>query len=255
VEALRATGRPDLIEVANWLDNAEKAAVKAVLKFIGDSLKREGRISDGAASAIVNVKTEYIQSQQSLPPSTPEKSTTPLLDEYLSLLSNIADIASWRSALFLQGFIHSEDCSSLWLFDLKRDSESFAIRDLYPGPPSILIPGGTMIYLFDKTEDPEFRSLNSEIGESNNELPKRLSIEHRDEVVEICEDYINVKMWKSHEERGRRENVQIKYESTQEERIIDKKWAGIRKLITSFPVAVEERATALGDLRSLTHGK
>lgn len=252
VESLRASERPDLRELADWIDNAQDVAVKAIVKIIGDSLKRDGRISDSAEKAIIALKEGQARVPPLGVPTEPPRSKTPFLDEYLSLLSDIADLASFHHALLLKGFIHSDSSWSLWIFDLSKSPYIFNILKGFDTPPSIRLPVGINIFLFDERADSEFLSLNEELGRSNNELPKSLSLDQRDSVVEIYEDYIEVQAWKSKEVKVR-VGYRTEYESYIERRSVDKmKFPGIQKMIDSFPIAFQRREETLRYLRNQT---
>ncbi len=253
VQSFRASERPDLRELADWIDNAQNVAVKAIVKLVGDSLKRDGHISDSAEKAIIAVKEECARVPPLGVPPEPPRSKTPFLDEYLSIISDIADLASLRHALLLKGFIHSESSWSLWIFDLNKGGPyTFDIREgLFDAPPSIWLPEGINVFLFDERAESDFLSLNEELGRSNNDLPKSLSLDHRDKVMEIYEDYVEIEVWKTKEVKDR-VGHHTEYESYRERRDVDKDFAGIKKLIASFPIAFEKREKTLRDLHRLT---
>lgn len=115
VQVLRQSGTPDLVKLADWLDDAGNAAIKLVADIIAGSMKSSGKITHDAATKLLTVR-DQAAGATATPDEAPVFSATPFLDQYRDLINYVASVASWKYGLVLRGFLHSADCTSLWIF-------------------------------------------------------------------------------------------------------------------------------------------
>ena len=255
IAALRASGRPDLIEIANWMENAEQAAVKAIMRLIFGSLRTDGKITEQVSTQIVQAKTIFSAHPGRLKTETQVKSSSPYLDQYLELLNAIVEVGSWGEALLLQGFIHTAECASLWLFDPEKAPDVHKSIPIAYEPYILFRDSGVKIVLLDIVSDEKLRELNRKIGENPTSLPDSLKTTDRDLVIAIYEHDVEVEVTKTEMEHGRKINGKVSEwevkKPFRERRGINKDWSGISKLIQSFPIAIEERSDTIRRLIAL----
>jgi|SRR6266850_403534 len=255
IEALRASGRPDLIEIAKWIENAEQAAVKAIVRLIGGSFKTDGKITDQVSSQIVQAKATF-SAGTDRPKSEPRvKSSSPLLDRYLELLDVIVEVGWWGDALLLQGFIHTAECASLWLFDPEKTPDVHKSIGIPYEPYILFRDSGVKIVLLDAVSDEKLRELNRKIGENRTSLLDSLETKDKDLVIVIYEHDVELEVTKTEISHGRKIKDKVsEYEVKKlikERRGINKDFSGISKLIQSLPVAIEERSYTIRRLDGL----
>jgi hypothetical protein len=248
IEALRATKRPELEEIAQWIADAEDAAIKTIAKFIAESFKTKGQISEETAKRIVEFKNNLASRKSGA--SENEKPPTSFLEQYLELLNYIAVVGSWGPSLLLKGFIHSADCASLWRFDRKKTSELIIVSLMADHPYILVGNSAVQISLFPKVSDTELLALNEELGEHPDRLPKSLSIENGQTVIEVQDGQIEVEVTRKETKttkRGTREVVR----TDREKREIDKTFGGVAALVESLPIAIEARGKAFARLSKI----
>ncbi len=256
VESLRASGRPELIEVAQWLDNAQDAAVKTIVRLVSQSFKANGRITERTSREIVATK-EVFESSRHSGEEAPQRSATPLLDKYVEFLNPLVDVASWRRALILQGFLHTPDCCSLWTFNPEKNVELAVAKDRdisYIPIPSVT---GMKVFLLDRLNDDAFAEANERIGENPESLLSELVSITTQEVLAIHQHHIAVR-W----EEMRPNPVAASFGGAKERLVeqkgqlaLDKDFQGVYAMVQSFPKAIEAREKVLRRFDAATAGK
>ncbi len=153
VATLKASGRADLEEVARWIEDAEAEVVQAIARVLTQSMRGDSIISDAAAIEVVRLR-----GAPSLAHIKTTKSPHPFLDEYLGCLRMIVELGSWGPGLLLQGFVHSSECASYWIFDLSRGDPKFEISG---DPPRIAFNSQSLkVYLVDRLGTDDFKRIN-----------------------------------------------------------------------------------------------
>ncbi|MPZ44341.1 MAG: hypothetical protein GEV05_13220 [Betaproteobacteria bacterium] len=108
------------------------------------------------------------------------------LAEYAVLLDAVVAAGSTHRWLLLDGFLHSADCASLWLFDPKKLGEragsAIQVEQLLDDEPYIiLVNSGVEIFLFEKIAPEKLLALNEHLGASL-DLPPQLDYAARPQV-------------------------------------------------------------------------
>lgn len=256
IETLRATGKPKLIALADWISDAETTAVKLIAKTISQSIRANGIITNEAERTILDVKNSPPQ----ISPTDWPNSRTPFLDEYLELLEYIVSVGSRRERLLLQGFIHSSECSTLWIFEGNVDPHLEIQQTLLQTKPHITVSGANLeIRLLDKMTDDDISRLNTELGRNTGTLPSELRSEDAPQVLTVFEDVVELSVPKTVKkkayirEKGVRKTIEVdKTEWANEEERIDKtNHSGVQEMVHSLPIAIVAREAALTKLKDI----
>lgn len=162
VEVLRSSGRPELVEIATWVEDAEAATVRLIGKVIRSTLATGKPVSAADTQEILNIKGRA--SSGAAPTET--HSTHPYLDEYLNIIETIAELGSLRPYLLLQGFIHTGDCSSLWVFEMDKAPRTAIMTSMTTGNATISLGRTTShfdIFLLSPMDTAKITQLNEEL--------------------------------------------------------------------------------------------
>lgn len=88
-----------------------------------------------------------------------------LLAQYKRVLNTVILEGSAKPYLLLDGFLHNENCASLWKFDGEGKVNSLEITHSDDGKPCISFnDSGIEIYLFDKMDHAKRLALNEQLG-------------------------------------------------------------------------------------------
>ena len=104
---------PKIRELAQWFNDSEQAAIDFVLNIIWGGISKDGEITATTADKALKEK-ERLDKGGQIAPTLPAPET--FLDDYRAIIAAIAAPGSSGRALYLQGFLHTADCTSLWLF-------------------------------------------------------------------------------------------------------------------------------------------
>ena len=119
IRYLGNSGDPELLEIAKWIEDAEEQAVNLILELLGQGLRSTGTVDKTTAAEILKVRRSGPQATTD-PVSEALRDSSPYLAEYRRLAHTLTTLASWRRGLYVQGFIHRRECTSLWLFGAGR---------------------------------------------------------------------------------------------------------------------------------------
>ena len=98
------------------------------------------------------------------------------LAQYRRVINTIISGAATSPYLLLDGFLHTENCSSLWRFDSGGLVHVLEITNCADSRPCIsLSNSGVEIYLFWKMEHAKLRALNERLGWELDRLPDELN--------------------------------------------------------------------------------
>lgn len=255
VESLRASNNPELARIADWVADAETALIKSIAKIIAGSLRsNNGQISEDAARKIVEIKGTAKDIS-----STPEKnirSATPFLDQYVELLNYISFVGSWRHSLLLDGFLHSSDCSSLWLFSMDKDPVFQINKGMFDATESciLLSASNVEIYLLPKMKPKELTILNEELGLNKKVLPDRLTGKNRQQVLKVYDDDVEVRTLRYESKKNRRGYMEEEVIPEDVKLSIDKiNHSGIQALVKSFSPAIYAQEKSLSKLSQIVN--
>jgi hypothetical protein len=227
---------PRLRALGGWINDAEQKAIDSILAIITDSVKNEGRITPVTAEKILGVS-----SQPSDPASVPAHPPRTFLEQYLEFFRVVTSFGSLGKAIWLQGFLHSSECSSLWLFEDKKTPE---VRIGTVTGPDEIVYLNFEILIGKKLDDAEFRSQNRQIG--NNYTTWHQQVDRRSMLVlaGVYEDYIELNRTLVEPANRRRQR-----ETTVKEQVpFDERDKGVNSMAESLPIAMEERGSSLASL-------
>src|SRR6266480_2516608 len=162
VRFLEKSDDPEVRKYAAWIKDAEKEAVDLILDIITDGVRRDGKITSETAGRIRVAQGTSIakRSNATSPP------VSPFLEQYLDLLRTIVAIGSMRKAIYLQGFLHTSDCSSLWFFE-SDTTPKLALTRGVNDPYQIGYSARELkIFVFERMTDENFRAKNKAIGDN-----------------------------------------------------------------------------------------
>jgi hypothetical protein len=249
IRYLEASDDPNLREFAKWIKDAEEQAVNLVVELLGQSFKDNGRIDQSTADQIVAVRNAK---EPVAPPYERWRTQLPFLTEYARITATISTLAAWRRAIYLQGFFHSADQSTLWLFEDGK-TPSIDIEEGMGGPSSLHFNSAHIKVFFpDAMTTIELQDKNAQIG--NNYTAWRESVKNIDEldsVLYVSEDELGIDHWVIGEEQSFRGMVPTKTRVTSKV-FIEERSPGIDAMVQSLPAAIEARDKALATVRRKT---
>jgi len=230
VALLRSSGRPELVEMADWINDAGDAAVAAIVRLLGKSVRSGETISAQTAQQIVDLKKTP---QASGAQRDPNRDRWPFLMEYLDLMREIAMVGSWRRGLVLGGFFHSSKVSSLWVFDFPKEPDA-RLLTVPGGDASIVLNSDRNfeIFIMPPIDDAELIAVNKKLGGPANKIPDTLDRSQR--VQEIYEG-----------------TVVIKSATGAKDFDIDDPHEGSGEMVRTFQIALEARSVLLNQLKDL----
>jgi hypothetical protein len=249
VRFLEGSSDPRMQEAAKWINDAEKAAVDYVLNIIVGGFQRDGTISKRTADQILQGKEKFKNEGASAVRDSP--SATPFLDQYKELLSTIATLGSMRGAIYLQGFLHTPACSSLWRFAGKVPPALAVIQKPLVGLPYLGYERNdlTIFLIREKLVAEDFKARNKAIGNNYSVWQKTVIDDSMTEVVRISEDDIDLKHIQFKEEKVRKGTKKVREEVAEHIAFSDRT-AGVEAMIDSLPIALEARDYSLAALKT-----
>jgi hypothetical protein len=253
VRTLRTSGDPQLSAVADWLDNAEAAAVNAIVDLLGNSMRASGRISSASVKQLVEFTKTYTPIQETTP-TDGGYTANPFLEQYLVALKFVGTVGCWGSALLLDGFVHSPECSSLWGFSPGGKPTFTITSGQYDSPYISIIDSGCSVFLFDRFPVDTRLALNEEIGRDSDRLPAALGSGNRPKVLQVYEDSVALNVHTIGTKKGRRGPIQEMSVSRELTRI-DKSFGGLAAMLQSVSLGVAERAKTLERLKGVVGAK
>lgn len=252
IELLRRSGKVELIELADWIEDAPRAAAASIVDLLGHATSSGGGITPDVVREALKVKTGFRATEAD---EMPRMSRSPFLEKYQEVVAAIIAAGRWREGILLHGFIHTSECSSLWRFE--RECSVHAV-DEPGGLPSIRFRGsGCSVTLLNKVTDEELQDVNRQIGENPARIIAALTSKDDDEVVSVAETTVMVKGTRAVTKTKMDMTTFAKSEyhtterSTEPVDIDTRHWSGIESLIRSLPPALEARATSLTYLQGL----
>ncbi|NTV69133.1 MAG: hypothetical protein HGA71_03200 [Azonexaceae bacterium] len=251
VEMLRLAGYPEL---ADWLNDAGRKAVKVVARVVARSVGLKGRIDDEAAREIEAIRNRAPAGQGAGAVERDEDDSIAGL--YLLILNNIVAAGQAYPSLALDGFLHGDDCASLWTFDRGvRNLELALSIDPFSGKPYIALQNsGVEIHLLEKIGGEALIALNTQIG-NNPDVPQAaLATTGRPRVVAIYEHHLEVVVSQAVAAPTKRDPERKKLLETKSEIVIPGTHEGIQALMNSLAPALLARASSAERLKGLVKG-
>jgi hypothetical protein len=230
VALLRSSGRPELVAMADWINDAGDAAVALIVRLLGKSVRSGEAISAETAQQIVDLKQA---SQPGGASRDPDRDRWPFLMEYLELMREIAMVGSWRRGLVLGGFLHSSAVSSLWVFDFPKEPDVRLTG--IPGYDASIVMNGDRnfeVFIMPPLDDAALIAINKKLGGPANKIPDTLDRSRR--VEEIYEG-----------------KVVIKSATGTQDFDIEDPHEGSGEMIRTFPIALQARSVLLNQLQDL----
>lgn len=185
-EALEAAGYDEL---AKWVRDAPRQALKKAVRIVMRALGFKGKVDKETADELAKLKKEV--EAKGTAPEAEEEEDDSALAQYLAALNTIIAAGSQQGYLLLDGFLHTDDCASLWVFDKKKavgkDGIELKIRDFGGSEPYIILENdGVHIYLLPKMDRARLLELNERLGRGRG-LPAELSVDDKPRVQFIYE--------------------------------------------------------------------
>jgi hypothetical protein len=250
VAALREGGYE---EAARWLNDAPKQAVEKVAKIVMRALGFKGKVDEQAGKEIGAI----IKSAPANQVGGPEKDTTDEsnLAQYLVMLNSVIAAGSSGRYLLLDGFLHTDDCASLWKFDATEKTGELSIQTLLDEERYIdLRKTGVEIYILPKMALAELIALNKKLGENPDLYAKDLDAKEKPLVRLIYEYRIQtVTTGTKTVRKGKRGERQEPVEIPSEIEISGNQ--GVKAMLDSLRAALAARAQSVAELKELTKPK
>jgi hypothetical protein len=110
------------------------------------------------------------------------------LAQYKRVVNTIIDEGGISPHLLLDGFLHTENCASLWIFSPTARGGELDISTAYGEEPCLSFrDAGVEIYLFEKMERGKLLELNSRLGRNPDTCPEELETQWKPFVHSIFE--------------------------------------------------------------------
>jgi hypothetical protein len=237
-EALEAAGYDEL---ARWVRDAPRQAIRKVVRIVMRALGFKGKLDKKDADEIAKLKKET-EAQPPAPEAEEEDDSA--LAQYLLALNAVVAAGSGRGYLLLDGFLHTDDCASLWVFNqekaAQKDGIALEISDFGGGAPYIIPDGaGVQIYLLPKMERAKLLELNEQLGRSPG-LPAELRTDDKPRVQFIYEHRLQTRQMVTKTAGGKRPRAIRREEDG--ELAITRAPEGIAAMFDSLRPALEARA-------------
>ena len=240
VRMLERSDNPQLQDLAKWINDAEGRAVDLVLETLARVFKSGGKLDQSTADEIAKIKS----GQTALPPAPPYEAwtaTAPYLVVYARFCAATARLAAWRGAIYLDGFFHSENCTSLWIFE-SREVPKIDIAQTSGDAELLPIGLDIKIFILPRLSDQDRDAANARLGSNFTAWSKATTLGDLDEVKYVTEDEITVYEWR----RG--PGSRSKKQELTVHPILDRD-AGLGALYESLEPAIEARDRVLTAVR------
>jgi hypothetical protein len=247
-EALEAAGYPEL---AKWIRDAPRQALRKAVRIVMRALGFKGKVDKEAADELVKLQRETQASAQT--PEEEVQEDDSALGQYLATLNAVLTAGSQQQYLLLDGFLHTDDCTSLWVFDKEKAASKvdleLKIDDFGGTEPYILLQNvGVRIYLLPRMSLARLLELNEQLGKGHS-LPAEVSIDDKPRVQFIYETRIRTLRQTVTKKKSRSGSEREIRKTVDEDKDIAKAPDGIRALFSSLPASLQARAKYADDLR------
>jgi hypothetical protein len=238
---------PELRELAAWIKDAEGRVVDLILDAMGQSLRTTGDI--GAAKE--QLQQMHSASQTGAPPDPLNAwlHSAPWLVEQARVVRTVASLAAWRRAIYLKGFFHDADCTSLWHFSTTTALDIHIVDSVLGGHELSSVGTELKIYLSPTIETPKLVELNRSIGANYSQWLAASNLDSLDRVHTIAEDSVTIAREVHVEKVGRRGSKTMSSETTFIKLPIENRKPAYDALLTSLPVALDARDHELHEVR------
>jgi len=180
------------------------------------------------------------------------------LAQYLTVVNSIIAAGSTRPyLLLLDGFIHSDECASLWKFDSRKKNIELQLTSIGGGEPSIFFyNSGVEIYIFGKLEREKLLKYNELFGANPESYPtEELDTLNKPLVRDIYEHRVGVVAnTLKHVRPGRRGERWEPEVKTLDPFEIPGDHMGVKQMLSSLQPALEARARSAEALKKAIAG-
>lgn len=248
VEMLRQAGYDEL---ADWLNDAGKKAVKVVAKVVARSIGLKGKVDKDTAKEIEEIRKSTPAKGGAVATETEEDDA--IAGQYLVILSNIVAGGLAYPALVLDGFLHTDDCASFWTFDnsVKDIQLEISIDPFTKKPYITLTNSGVQIYILDKIGLEKLVDLNTKIGNNPDTEHPELATQNRPRIVNIYEHHLETVVTRTIAAPTKRNPERTKTVEEKSEIAIPGTHEGIQHLMNSLQPALVARAASAENLKNL----
>lgn len=247
VGLLERSNDPDLQEIAKWVKDAEGRVVDLVLDALGQSLKTTGGV-DAAKAQLNQIRSSA--NGMSTDPLDSWSTTTPWLVEQARIVRTIAALAAWRRAIYLKGFFHDANCTSLWHFPTDEALIVQVANGVLGEPELPAIGRQIRVYLLPPLDVTERNAMNRSIGANYSAWLPSANVDALPHITTLTEDVVSISEKFQVTQTNRRGGVTTKSETKVTKTPISQREAAFDELLDSLPGAIEARDRDLHQVRS-----
>jgi len=251
IRYLGNSGDPELLEIAKWIEDAEEQAVNLILELLGQGLRSTGTVDKTTAAEILKVRRSGPQATTD-PVSEALRDSSPYLAEYRRLAHTLTTLASWRRGLYVQGFIHRRECTSLWLFGAGRPPSFGVLQQPIDGRSFISLYSNEIeVYIMDAMAQGDLQAANAKLGNNYTAWKDSIDMSQLDRVENVYEDSVEIAKVVKRQKKTRSGTTEVLDRESVSIAILDR-LSGIEAMLESLPLALEARDATLMALRSKT---